>query len=124
MSARELIVLGTSSQVPTRFRNHNGYLVRWDDPNNAFTRTTKLELIHCINGLCALVKSTDAPLAGAGYTTLEVRVRYAAIDVYIAGTLKLSTITNGGDIGPGVIGAYAFAGANATRLDSLAINQP
>lgn len=30
MSARELIVLGTASQVPTRYRNHNGYLLRWD----------------------------------------------------------------------------------------------
>ncbi|GCE77370.1 ribonuclease Z [Cellulomonas biazotea] len=27
---RELVVLGTSSQVPTRERNHNGYLLRWD----------------------------------------------------------------------------------------------
>jgi ribonuclease Z len=27
---RELIVLGTASQVPTRTRNHNGYLLRWD----------------------------------------------------------------------------------------------
>jgi ribonuclease Z len=30
MSARELVVLGTASQVPTRYRNHNGYLLRWD----------------------------------------------------------------------------------------------
>jgi ribonuclease Z len=30
VSARELVVLGTSSQVPTRTRNHNGYLLRWD----------------------------------------------------------------------------------------------
>ncbi|MFF0742407.1 ribonuclease Z [Streptomyces sp. NPDC004111] len=30
MSARELVVLGTASQVPTRRRNHNGYLLRWD----------------------------------------------------------------------------------------------
>lgn len=30
MSSRELIVLGTSSAVPTRYRNHNGYLLRWD----------------------------------------------------------------------------------------------
>jgi ribonuclease Z len=30
VSVRELIVLGTSSQVPTRHRNHNGYLLRWD----------------------------------------------------------------------------------------------
>ena len=28
---RELVVLGTASQVPTRYRNHNGYLLRWDD---------------------------------------------------------------------------------------------
>jgi ribonuclease Z len=28
---RELLVLGTASQVPTRHRNHNGYLLRWDD---------------------------------------------------------------------------------------------
>ncbi|MCB9677295.1 MAG: ribonuclease Z [Alphaproteobacteria bacterium] len=30
MSAREVVALGTSSQVPTRYRNHNGYLLRWD----------------------------------------------------------------------------------------------
>lgn len=30
MSARELFVLGTASQVPTRHRNHNGYFLRWD----------------------------------------------------------------------------------------------
>ena len=30
MAARELIVLGTASQAPTRYRNHNGYLLRWD----------------------------------------------------------------------------------------------
>ncbi len=30
MSVRELVVLGTASQVPTRYRNHNGYLLRWD----------------------------------------------------------------------------------------------
>ncbi|GAA2303351.1 ribonuclease Z [Nonomuraea roseoviolacea subsp. roseoviolacea] len=30
MSSRELVVLGTSSAVPTRHRNHNGYFLRWD----------------------------------------------------------------------------------------------
>ena len=30
MSHRELIVLGSASQVPTRHRNQNGYLMRWD----------------------------------------------------------------------------------------------
>ena len=28
---RELIVLGTAGQVPTRGRNLNGYLLRWDE---------------------------------------------------------------------------------------------
>jgi ribonuclease Z len=28
---RELIILGTASQVPTRYRNHNAYVLRWDD---------------------------------------------------------------------------------------------
>ena len=28
---RELTILGTASQVPTRHRNHNGYHLRWDD---------------------------------------------------------------------------------------------
>ena len=31
MSARELIVLGTASQAPTRHRAHNSYALRWDD---------------------------------------------------------------------------------------------
>ncbi|WP_432825235.1 ribonuclease Z [Dactylosporangium sp. CA-092794] len=30
MSPRELVVLGTASQVPTRTRNHNGYFLSWD----------------------------------------------------------------------------------------------
>jgi len=30
VSDRELVVLGTASQAPTRSRHHNGYLLRWD----------------------------------------------------------------------------------------------
>ena len=36
MAAREVTVLGTASQVPTRYRNHNGYLLRWDDEGILF----------------------------------------------------------------------------------------
>lgn len=36
MSVRELVVLGTGSQVPTRERNQNGYLLRWDDEGLLF----------------------------------------------------------------------------------------
>ncbi|MFB9376164.1 ribonuclease Z [Kineococcus gynurae] len=36
MAARELVVLGTSSQAPTRTRNHNGYVLRWDSTTLMF----------------------------------------------------------------------------------------
>jgi ribonuclease Z len=36
LSARELFVLGTASQVPTRHRNHNGYFLRWDQAGILF----------------------------------------------------------------------------------------
>jgi ribonuclease Z len=35
VGARELVVLGTASQAPTRTRNHNGYLLRWDSAPTA-----------------------------------------------------------------------------------------
>ncbi len=31
MSSREVIILGTASQVPTRARNHHGAFLRWDE---------------------------------------------------------------------------------------------
>jgi ribonuclease Z len=36
VSSRELVVLGTASQAPTRSRNHNGYLLRWDSDGLLF----------------------------------------------------------------------------------------
>jgi ribonuclease Z len=33
---RELVVLGTASQAPTRNRNHNGYLLRWESDGILF----------------------------------------------------------------------------------------
>jgi ribonuclease Z len=36
VSNRELIILGTASQAPTRARNHNGYFLRWDDAGLLF----------------------------------------------------------------------------------------
>jgi ribonuclease Z len=36
MSLRELVVLGTASAVPTRERNQNGYLLRWDEAGFLF----------------------------------------------------------------------------------------
>jgi ribonuclease Z len=36
VSHRELVVLGTASQAPTRSRNHNGYFLRWDEEGVLF----------------------------------------------------------------------------------------
>ncbi|MDP9398822.1 MAG: ribonuclease Z [Actinomycetota bacterium] len=36
MSPRELVVLGTAAQAPTRARNTNGYLLRWGDEGVLF----------------------------------------------------------------------------------------
>ncbi|WP_042419312.1 ribonuclease Z [Streptacidiphilus anmyonensis] len=48
MSARELVVLGTASQVPTRHRNHNGYLLRWDGEGLLFDpgEGTQRQMLH------------------------------------------------------------------------------
>ena len=60
MSSRELIVLGTASQAPTRHRNHNGYLLRWDgmgllfDPGEGSQRQMTFAGVsaHDIDHLC------------------------------------------------------------------------
>jgi ribonuclease Z len=36
MSSREIVILGCSSQQPTRFRNHGAYLVRWNEEGLLF----------------------------------------------------------------------------------------
>ncbi|HKU10419.1 MAG TPA: ribonuclease Z [Sinomonas sp.] len=45
---RELVVLGTASQVPTRTRNHNGYLLLWDGEGILFDpgEGTQRQMIH------------------------------------------------------------------------------
>lgn len=45
---RELVVLGTASQVPTRARNHNGYFLGWDGEGLLFDpgEGTQRQMIH------------------------------------------------------------------------------
>ncbi|MER5969361.1 ribonuclease Z [Streptomyces sp. NPDC002055] len=74
MSARELVVLGTASQVPTRHRNHNGYLLRWDgegilfDPGEGTQRQMLLAGVaaHDLNRLCVTHFHGDHSLGLAG----------------------------------------------------------
>jgi ribonuclease Z len=48
VSNRELVVLGTASQVPTRTRNHNGYFLRWDTEGMIFDPGdgTQRQMVH------------------------------------------------------------------------------
>ncbi|MEU7058561.1 ribonuclease Z [Streptomyces sp. NPDC046197] len=74
MSVRELVVLGTASQVPTRHRNHNGYLLRWDgegilfDPGEGTQRQMLRAGVaaHDLNRICVSHFHGDHSLGLAG----------------------------------------------------------
>lgn len=71
---RELVVLGTASQVPTRHRNHNGYLLRWDgegilfDPGEGTQRQMLRAgvAVHDLNRICVTHFHGDHSLGLAG----------------------------------------------------------
>jgi ribonuclease Z len=86
VSSRELIVLGTASQSPTRQRNHNGYLLRWDadgilfDPGEGTQRqfsfvddvtaaaTTRICISHFHGDHCLGLPGVLQRIHGAGVT--------------------------------------------------------
>ncbi|MFH8343815.1 ribonuclease Z [Streptomyces sp. NPDC018045] len=74
MSVREFVVLGTASQVPTRHRNHNGYVLRWDgegimfDPGEGTQRQMLRAGVaaHDLNRICVTHFHGDHSLGLAG----------------------------------------------------------
>lgn len=126
MTVRELVVLGTSSHSPTRERNHNGYLLRWDgdgilfDPGEGTQRQMSFAEVspalvnricithfhgdHCFGLPGVLMRLTqdqvthpvDIHYPAAGQVYLE-RLRHASVGVD-AVDLRERPIT-----GPGVI---------------------
>ncbi|OLZ66622.1 ribonuclease Z [Streptomyces sp. IMTB 2501] len=74
MSVRELVILGTASQVPTRHRNHNGYLLRWDGTGILFDpgEGTQRQMVragvaaHDLNRVCVTHFHGDHSLGLAG----------------------------------------------------------
>ncbi|MVO84385.1 ribonuclease Z [Streptomyces sp. p1417] len=74
MSVRELVVLGTASQVPTRQRNHNGYVLLWDgegilfDPGEGTQRQMLRASVaaHDLNRICVTHFHGDHSLGLAG----------------------------------------------------------
>ncbi len=71
---RELVVLGTASQVPTRHRNHNGYVLRWDgdgflfDPGEGTQRQMTIVGVgvHDVSHVCVTHFHGDHCLGLAG----------------------------------------------------------
>nr|WP_152894741.1 ribonuclease Z [Streptomyces adustus] len=69
-----MVVLGTASQVPTRHRNHNGYLLRWDgegllfDPGEGTQRQMLRAGVaaHDLNRICVTHFHGDHSLGLAG----------------------------------------------------------
>ncbi|MBV2357908.1 ribonuclease Z [Streptomyces sp. J2-1] len=74
MSVRELVVLGTASQVPTRHRNHNGHVLRWDGEGILFDpgEGTQRQMVragvaaHDLNRICVTHFHGDHSLGLSG----------------------------------------------------------
>ena len=74
MSPRELVVLGTAGQAPTRTRNHNGYLLRWDGTSVLFDpgEGTQRQMLHAevsaprIERICVTHRHNDHCLGVPG----------------------------------------------------------
>lgn len=95
MSVRELVVLGTASQVPTRYRNHNGYLLRFDEEGILFDpgEGTQRQMIYAevtasqINRVCITHFHGDHCLGFAGISQrLSLDRVPQPIDVYFPAT--------------------------------------
>ncbi|MGW4111731.1 ribonuclease Z [Actinosynnema sp. NPDC004786] len=140
MSPRELVVLGTASQVPTRTRNHNGYLLRWDaegflfDPGDgtqrqmvragvAATDVTRLFITHFHGDHCLGVPgvvqrlsldrvphTVHAHFPAEGADYFE-RLRHAS-SFHDVADVRAHPVT-----GPGVIAEGPFGRVEARRLD-------
>lgn len=99
MSNRELVVLGTASQAPTRTRNHNGYFLRWDDEGLLFDpgEGTQRQMLfagvtaHQINRVCVTHFHGDHCLGLPGV------LQRMALD-QVTGTVEVAYPASGADI--------------------------
>ena len=99
MSNRELVVLGTASQAPTRTRNHNGYFLRWDaegllfDPGEGTQRQMLFAGVtaHQITRVCVTHFHGDHCLGLPGV------LQRMALD-RVTGTVEVAYPASGADI--------------------------
>ncbi len=110
---RELVVLGTASQFPTRTRNHNGYLLHWDgeglllDPGEGTQRQmiyagvpvgqiTRICLTHVHGDHCFRLPGVLSPMALDGVRH-PVHLHYPASGADVVRAL-ISVATPGIDL--------------------------
>jgi ribonuclease Z len=99
VSNRELVVLGTASQAPTRARNHNGYFLRWDaegllfDPGEGTQRQMLFAGVtaHQITRVCVTHFHGDHCLGLPGV------LQRMALD-QVTGTVEVAYPASGADI--------------------------
>lgn len=126
--SRELVILGTASQAPTRERNHNGYLLRWDaegvlfDPGEGTQRQLLLAGVpvsavtriclthfhgdHCLGlpgvlqrrSLDRITAPVDAYYPASGEEFLD-RLRFATAHHDRAGELRRHPVAANGPVG-------------------------
>lgn len=139
---RELIVLGTASQVPTRHRNHNGYLLLWDgsgilfDPGEGTQRQMSLAgiAVSSIDRICITHFHGDHCLGLPGITqrlSLDgvdhpVRIHYPASgQLYLDRLLGASVFEPRAELllepvrAPGPVDSDALYTISAERLDHV-----
>jgi ribonuclease Z len=140
MSVRELVVLGTASQVPTRQRNQNGYVLLWDGQGLLFDpgEGTQRQMLRAgvaaqdLNRICVTHFHGDHTLGLAGViqrinldrTPHTVTAHYPASGRRFFERLRYSTayretasIAEEPVKGPGVLAAGPPFRLTAERLD-------
>ncbi len=143
MSVRELVVLGTASQVPTRHRNHNGYLLRWDgegilfDPGEGTQRQMLRAGVaaHDVHRICVTHFHGDHSLGLAGVIQRinldqvphPVTAHYPASGQHFFDRLRYATAyreTVELDLAPATGDGGTLAATPAYTLDSAKLSHP
>jgi ribonuclease Z len=122
---RELVVLGTASQAPTRYRNHNGYFLRWDDAGILFDpgEGTQRQMIlagvrsSSITHVCVTHFHGDHCLGLAGV------VQRLSLDA-VAHSVALFFPATGGVYVERLLGASIFEQRVALRLHPVDVPTP